>query len=81
LGYAIYWAGQGQAKEVTNKAAFFWKEFPTFVLGFLFVSLLVEAVEKYGGVNEFATRSLGARVCFYPSSCRSSLTFRRVALP
>ena len=41
LGYAIYWAGQRQAKEVTNKAAFLWKKFPKFVLGFLFMSLLV----------------------------------------
>ena len=41
LGYAIYWAGQGHAKEVTNKAAFLRKKFPKFVLGFLFMSLLV----------------------------------------
>jgi len=40
LGYAIYWANKGQAAVVTNKAAFLWKKFPKFVLGFLFVSLL-----------------------------------------
>jgi len=40
LGYAIYWASQGQAKAVTNKAAFLWQKFPKFVLGFLLVSLL-----------------------------------------
>src|SRR5579871_991121 len=40
LGYAIYWASQGQAKVVTNKAAFLWQKFPKFVLGFLLVSLL-----------------------------------------
>ncbi len=40
LAYALYWASRGQAKEVTNKAAFLWQKFPKFVLGFLFVSLL-----------------------------------------
>jgi len=34
LGYAIYWAGKGQAAEVQNKAAFLWRKFPKFVLGF-----------------------------------------------
>jgi uncharacterized integral membrane protein (TIGR00698 family) len=41
LGYAIYWAGRGQAEAVTNKGAFLWKKFPKFILGFLFMSLLV----------------------------------------
>jgi uncharacterized integral membrane protein (TIGR00698 family) len=41
LGYAVYWAGRGQAEKVTNKAAFLWKKFPKFVLGFLLMSLLV----------------------------------------
>jgi uncharacterized integral membrane protein (TIGR00698 family) len=40
LAYAIYWASQGQAKAVTNKAAFLWQKFPKFVLGFLLISLL-----------------------------------------
>lgn len=40
LGYAIYWAGKGQAAEVQNKGAFLWRKFPKFVLGFLLVSLL-----------------------------------------
>jgi len=40
LGYAIYWASKGQAKEVGNKAAFLWSKFPKFVLGFLLISLL-----------------------------------------
>src|SRR6202140_4819671 len=41
LAYAIYWAGRGQAEAVTNKAAFLWKKFPKFILGFLLMSLLV----------------------------------------
>jgi uncharacterized integral membrane protein (TIGR00698 family) len=41
LGYAIYWAGKGQAAVVTNKAAFLWKKFPKFIIGFLLMSLLV----------------------------------------
>ncbi|MGC2400691.1 MAG: putative sulfate exporter family transporter [Acidobacteriaceae bacterium] len=40
LGYAIYWASKGQAAGVQNKAAFLWRKFPKFVLGFLLVSLL-----------------------------------------
>jgi uncharacterized integral membrane protein (TIGR00698 family) len=41
LAYAIYWASRGQAEAVTNKAVFLWKKFPKFILGFLFMSLLV----------------------------------------
>jgi uncharacterized integral membrane protein (TIGR00698 family) len=41
LAYAIYWAGRGQAEAVDNKAAFLWKKFPKFVLGFLLMSSLV----------------------------------------
>jgi uncharacterized integral membrane protein (TIGR00698 family) len=40
LGYALYWAGKGQAAGVSNKAAFLWAKFPKFVLGFLLISLL-----------------------------------------
>ena len=41
LAYAIYWAKRGQAAVVDNKAAFLWRKFPKFVLGFLAISLLV----------------------------------------
>jgi uncharacterized integral membrane protein (TIGR00698 family) len=40
LGYAIYWASKGQAAGVEDKAAFLWKKFPKFVLGFLLISTL-----------------------------------------
>ena len=45
LGYAIQWARKGLAsraatEQLENKAAFLWKKFPKFVLGFLFISLL-----------------------------------------
>jgi uncharacterized integral membrane protein (TIGR00698 family) len=40
LAYAIYWASQGQARTVGNKAAFLWQKFPKFVLGFLLISVL-----------------------------------------
>ena len=40
LGYAVYWASRGEGKEVGNKAAFLWRKFPKFVLGFLLVSLI-----------------------------------------
>jgi uncharacterized integral membrane protein (TIGR00698 family) len=40
LGYAIYWARKGQARQIQNKGAFLWQKFPKFVLGFLVVSFL-----------------------------------------
>src|SRR6202167_212935 len=40
LAYAVYWASQGQAKTITNKAKFVWQKFPKFVLGFLLISIL-----------------------------------------
>jgi uncharacterized integral membrane protein (TIGR00698 family) len=40
LAYAMYWASRGQAQVVGNKAAFLWRKFPKFVLGFLLISLL-----------------------------------------
>jgi uncharacterized integral membrane protein (TIGR00698 family) len=40
LAYAIYWASKGEAQAVGNKAAFLWRKFPKFVLGFLLISLL-----------------------------------------
>ncbi len=40
LGYAAWWASRGQAERVTNKAAFLWRKFPKFILGFLLISLL-----------------------------------------
>jgi uncharacterized integral membrane protein (TIGR00698 family) len=43
LGYAIHWARKEGAKEVSNKAAFLWKKFPKFVLGFLLISAIATA--------------------------------------
>jgi uncharacterized integral membrane protein (TIGR00698 family) len=45
LAYAIQWSRRGLAnaateKQLENKAAFLWKKFPKFVLGFLLISLL-----------------------------------------
>ena len=40
LGYAIYWASQGKAAVVENKALFLWQKFPKFILGFLAISVL-----------------------------------------
>lgn len=40
LGYAIHWARRGKAEKVDNKAAFLWRKFPKFVLGFLLISVL-----------------------------------------
>jgi uncharacterized integral membrane protein (TIGR00698 family) len=47
LGFALYWAGRGQADEIAPgaaaKAAFVWNKFPKFVLGFLAVSAIATA--------------------------------------
>jgi uncharacterized integral membrane protein (TIGR00698 family) len=43
LGYAVYWAAQGQAAVVENKALFLWQKFPKFVLGFVAISVLATA--------------------------------------
>jgi uncharacterized integral membrane protein (TIGR00698 family) len=64
LAYAIYWASQGQAKAVGNKAAFLWQKFPKFVLGFLLISLLA----SYGFFSKDQTTAL-ATGCFI-CSCR-----------
>ncbi len=40
LGYAVYWASQGQAKKVERKALFLWQKFPKFILGFMALSVL-----------------------------------------
>lgn len=40
LGYAVYWASQGQANRVENKALFLWQKFPKFILGFMAISVL-----------------------------------------
>jgi uncharacterized integral membrane protein (TIGR00698 family) len=40
LAYAMYWASRGEAQAIGNKAAFLWRKFPKFVLGFLLISLL-----------------------------------------
>lgn len=43
LAYAIYWARKEHRATVTNKAAFLWRKFPKFVLGFLLISALATA--------------------------------------
>jgi len=43
LGYAIYWARKEHRRGIENKAAFLWRKFPKFVLGFLLISALATA--------------------------------------
>jgi len=43
LGYAVYWASQGKAAVVENKALFLWQKFPKFILGFLAISFFATA--------------------------------------
>ena len=55
LGYALYWAGKGQAQQVEGKASFLWHKFPKFVLGFLLISVLATV----GVFNKQQIASLG----------------------
>jgi uncharacterized integral membrane protein (TIGR00698 family) len=43
LGYAFYWARQGQAQHVEKPFAFLWSKFPKFILGFMLISILATA--------------------------------------
>jgi uncharacterized integral membrane protein (TIGR00698 family) len=43
LGYAVYWAAQGQATRVERKGLFLWQKFPKFILGFAAISVLATA--------------------------------------
>jgi len=43
LGYAIHWARKQDTAGIGNKAAFLWKKFPKFVLGFILISALATA--------------------------------------
>jgi len=40
LGFAVYYARRGMAREVTHKGLFLWQKFPKFVLGFIGLSVL-----------------------------------------
>ena len=55
LGFAIYFASRGGARQVKNKASFLWRKFPKFVLGFLLISVLATA----GLFNKAQLGSLG----------------------
>lgn len=40
LGFAMYWAAKGAAKEIKHKGLFLWEKFPKFVLGFFVFAIL-----------------------------------------
>src|ERR1700678_2186944 len=61
FGYAIYCAGRGQAETASTKAAFLWRKFPKFILGFLLISVLVsfhtfskDQVASLGNLSKWA---------------------------
>lgn len=55
LGYAVYWASRGQARNVDHKALFLWQKFPKFILGFVAISIFATA----GFFNASQLTSLG----------------------
>ena len=50
LGYAIHWSRRQHTAGIGNKAAFLWKKFPKFVLGFLVISTLA-TVKAFSGAQ------------------------------
>jgi uncharacterized integral membrane protein (TIGR00698 family) len=40
LGFAVYYAQRGMARQITHKGVFLWDKFPKFVLGFLGLSVI-----------------------------------------
>ena len=40
LGFAVYYARRGMARQITHKGRFLWQKFPKFVLGFLALSVI-----------------------------------------
>lgn len=48
LGFAIYYASKGMAKQIDHKGKFLWQKFPKFVLGFVLFAVLA-SVGVFGG--------------------------------
>jgi len=65
LGYAIYWASQSQAPEITNKAVFLWQKFPKFILGFLLLSVV--ATVHVFSTSQISSLSNLSRWAFLPA--------------
>ncbi len=65
LGYAIYWARQGQAERIENKALFLWQKFPKFILGFVAISLL--ATSGFFTKGQLASLSNLSKWAFLPA--------------
>src|SRR5580693_3827896 len=60
LGYAIHWARKQNTAGVGNKAAFLWRKFPKFVLGFLLISALA-TVKFFSGPQLVSVANLSRR--------------------
>ncbi len=65
LGFAVYYARRGLAKEVTHKGLFLWQKFPKFVLGFLALSVLFSilfaATASAGGRALLVSKTTGLK--------------------
>ncbi len=63
LGFAMWYARRGMAKQVTSKGLFLWQKFPKFVLGFLGLSIVFSvllALFPSGDAHTFLTRRIAA---------------------
>lgn len=83
LGFAIYWAGRGEADAVATgiraRGAFVWQKFPKFVLGFLAVSAVVTAgLLSKGQVANLANLSKWAFLLTF-AGVGLSTDFRQIA--
>ena len=63
LGFAVYYARRGMAKQITHKGRFLWQKFPKFVLGFLGLSVIFSvllAVFTSADAHKFLVGRTGA---------------------
>lgn len=63
LGFAVYYARRGMARQITHKGRFLWQKFPKFVLGFLGLSVLfslLAALFPSAEAHKFLSSKTGA---------------------
>jgi uncharacterized integral membrane protein (TIGR00698 family) len=80
LGFAMWYARRGLAKQVTRKGLFLWQKFPKFVLGFLILSGAgsIALAATSGGAHAFVAARLAAMKNY--SEWAFQLTFIGVGL-
>ena len=81
LGFAVYYARRGMARQITHKGRFLWQKFPKFVLGFLGLSVIFSvlfAIFTGANAHKYLAGRVGAMRNF--SEWAFQLTFVGVGL-